>query len=133
MRRFASVAVMAITAWFLIATSRVPCSATAESVTVTARTTCGPDTQVTVALNTSCGVTVTPSGSGLPRSGSAANDSTGRLVNRALYLPPDGFDGGSDRECRLSPNDAGTGWSVDCTASCDADAGCDECSGTLSP
>jgi hypothetical protein len=133
MRRFASVAVMAITAYFLIATSQAPCQATAESVMVTSRTTCGPDTPVTVSIDRSCNITVTPDGSGLPRRGGTTfRDSPMGLISRQLYLQPSP-DGGAERNCVLFPNDAGSGWDVECTASCDADGGSCECTGTLTP
>ena len=133
MRRVASVVVMGVTAYFLIATSQAPCQATAESVRVTSRTTCGPDTPVTVSIDRSCRISVTPVGSGLPPTGGTSfRDSTMGLLSRQLYLQPTA-DGGVDRDCVLFPNDAGTGWDVECTDRCQVDGGSCECTGTLTP
>ena len=136
MRRFASVAVMGVTAYFLIATSQAPCRATAETVTLTSRGTCGPDTLVDVSISTSCAVTVTPAGSGLPGNGlgGADTNTTRRLVDRHLNLQTQSVpDGGSHRNCALRPNDAGTGWDVECNTECGTDGGSCECTGTVTP
>jgi hypothetical protein len=138
MHRIASVGLIAVTAYFLIATSAERCRSTAETVTVTSRTTCGPDTVVTVALDSSCGVTVLGAAdAGLANAGTIGVNNGGGLLeqNVALYqqLPDDAGYVGSE-SCGLAPDDAGTGWAVTCnvTQCADMDAGCGSvCSGTL--
>lgn len=134
MHRIASVAVIAVTAYFLIATSQAPCSATPETVAVTSRGTCGPDTPVTVTVDARCQVTLDTPNAGLPVTGSGGSRSTpGSLVRQQVNLyqfsRPDG--GGENRQCTLMPNDAGTGWNVTCDL--EVDGGAATCEGTLSP
>ena len=131
MRHFASAAVIAVTAYFLIATSRAPCRSSSETVSVTSRTTCGPDTLVTISVDTSCQVTVTPVGSGLPGRGMVAQDMV-PLRQQNVYLSQFDADAGTSLSCTLDANDAGTGWDVRCTSCSNADAGC-ECGGTVGP
>ena len=132
MRRFASAAVIAATAYFLIATSAPPCTSTAESVMLTARTSCGPDTLETVSITSSCDVTLSDPVSGLPTTGSAFGGG-GSLLSHNVFLTRRADAGGTVDSCTLNPNDAGTGFDVTCNSTCTADAGCLQCTGTLAP
>lgn len=131
MRQVASAVVIAVTAYFLIATSQAPCRSSAETVSLTSRTTCGPDTLVTLSVDTSCRVTVTPAGSGLPGNGMVSRDMT-PLRQQNVYLSQVDSDAGTSVSCTLDANDAGTGWDVTCTTCSNADGGC-VCSGTVTP
>lgn len=131
MPRLASLAVIGATAYLLIATSQAPCRATAETIQVTSRTSCGPETPVTISVDSSCQLTVSDPAAGLPTRGRLELEGTGTLVTRQGYL--DGSsDAGVHSHCTLDPNDAGTGFDVTCSTNCTADGGC-ECSGTLAP
>ena len=139
MRRSFEVMVMAATVVVLLATSqqRYPCAT--DTATLRADTTCGPSTELTVALATTCEVTVSSADAGeWPTSGEAWNNT---LPDAGLG---DGFtfsgtiqDGGY-RNCWATPSDAG--FRVSCSwGTRDPDAGDGSspgsqwCDGTLTP
>jgi hypothetical protein len=131
MQRFASLVVIVLTAYFLVATSAPPCTATPAKVTVTARTSCGVDRTEEVAVDSSCLVTLSDSMSGLPTQG-LAGGSSAELRQKTIHLnAPYNTDGGFTEICVLDPNDAGTGWDVTCNT-CAMGAEC-TCTGTLVP
>ncbi len=137
MRRCFEVMVMAATLVVLLATSqaRYPCAP--DTATLRAETTCGPSTELTVALSSTCEVTVTSADAGeWPSSGAVENTVPDAGLGDGFTFRGTTQDAGF-RDCWATPS--GAGFSVSCTWGSRApDAGDGpwtgpRCDGTLTP